>query len=304
MAQFQTSKPILQRYCNFLSKTKDTSRSWGVLLWNSRRVILGDDIFGERKSVASGVNVVCPSGTRRRRGRRRRRKRQTKRKRIIGFSIPIRHCWRIKQCLLLRRFFPQRWWWWDSGLKRQCFRAWHDDLWESRVILSDLTGYFLGDIMGYFCGFDWTWGIPPKKGKLHGETHDKPVDFGISYYQTNPFLAKWSTWSRATACIWVIYKDLTATWNHGSGKSSPLVALIQAKFQTRTTGHSIAGSSFSTAKILTPRYAAGVRRKLWSDMVWGFDQYNLWWSFGSAEYLSLTLLSSVVSLWSNSLWKS
>jgi hypothetical protein len=43
---------------------------------------------------------------------------------------------------------------------------------------------------------------------------------------------------------------------------------------------------------------------LWSDMVWGFDQYNLWWSFGSAEYLSLTLLSSVVSLWSNSLWKS
>ena len=154
---------------NFLSKTKDTSRSWGVLLWNSRRVILGDDIFGERKSVVSGVNVVCPSGTRRR------RRSQRKRTRIIGFSIPIRHCWRIKPCLLLRRFFPQRWWWWDSGLKRQCFRAWHDDLWESRVILSDLTGYFLGDIMGYFCGFDWTWGIPPKKGKLHGETHDEPV---------------------------------------------------------------------------------------------------------------------------------
>ena len=187
------------------------------------------------------------------------------------------------------------------------------------AMFSSMAWWFMG-ITGDFVGFNgiffggyhgiflWVWlnmGYTPQKGETSWGNSWWTSGFWDILLSDKPlFLAKWSTWSRATACIWVIYKDLTASWNHGSGKSSPLVALIQSKFQTKTTGHSIAGSSFSTAKIRTPRYAAGVRRKLWSDMVWGFDQYNLWWSFGSAEYLSLILLSSVVSLWSNSLWKS
>ena len=163
------------------------------------------------------------------------------------------------------------------------------------AMFSSMAWWFMG-ITGDFVGFNgiffggyhgiflWVWlnmGYTPQKGETSWGNSWWTSGFWDILLSDKPlFLAKWSTWSRATACIWVIYKDLTASWNHGSGKSSPLVALIQSKFQTKTTGHSIAGSSFLYGE--NPNTKICCRRKekvvVWHGLrVWPVQFVMVFW---------------------------